>query len=328
MTTASSNPKAEYIPQSNYNIPQQFYEDRNHFSKGYLVEGDCLKVMPEIPDSSIDMILCDLPYGTTQNKWDSVIPLEELWRQYRRIIKPDGAVALTSHGMFTNQLITSNPEWFKYRMIWVKSKATGFLNAKVQPLRKHEDVCLFYGKQPNYTPPMWYSTPYDRGFRKDQHSGSYGNYSPAYIKSEDGARYPTDVFYCRTAETEPLGSLHPTQKPVNLGRYLIRMYSKPGDIILDNACGTGSFLVAAAIENRKFVGIEKNEDVLLFKEAKLDCVSVAMERLNAITHIDSKTSFQEVTIDLTQIMDLDKALEGSIEHPENDGETDSQNMLF
>ena len=119
-----------------------------------VILGDCLEVMKKIEDKSIDMILCDLPYGTTQNKWDSVIPLDKLWEEYKRILKPNGVVALTSHGIFTAKLILSNERWFKYKIVWEKSKATNFLNAKKQPLRKHEDICIFYNKQPKYNPQM------------------------------------------------------------------------------------------------------------------------------------------------------------------------------
>lgn len=139
-----------------------------------VILGDCLDVMEKMPDGCIDMILCDLPYGTTQNKWDSVIPLEELWKQYKRILKPNGVVVLTSVGMFTAQLMLSQPKMFKYRWIWQKSKATNFLNAKKQPLRKFEDVCVFYKKQPTYNPQMLEGKPYDKGVRKNQLSGSYG----------------------------------------------------------------------------------------------------------------------------------------------------------
>ena len=122
--------------------------------KVQLYKGDCLELMKDIPDKSIDMILCDLPYGTTQNKWDSVIPFDDLWREYKRIIKDNGVIVLTSQGIFTAKLILSNEKWFKYKWVWEKSKATNFLNAKKQPLRKHEDICVFYNKQPKYNPQM------------------------------------------------------------------------------------------------------------------------------------------------------------------------------
>jgi site-specific DNA-methyltransferase (adenine-specific) len=248
-----------------------------------LIEGDCLEVMSRFRDASVDLILCDLPYGTTQNPWDSVIPLDLLWEQYKRILKPNGAVVLTSQGLFTAKLILSNPDEFKYKLVWMKSKSTNFLNAKKQPLRRHEDVCVFYKRQPTYNPQMQPGEPYDKGIRKNQLSGSYGDFSPVHVKS-DGERYPTDVVYFKTAESE--GKVqHPTQKPVSLGRYLIRTYSKPGDVILDNAFGSGSFLVAAALENRHYIGIELNKDSLAFKKQESDWMQVASLRLAAVNSI-------------------------------------------
>ena len=244
-----------------------------------IIEGDCLCEMRKIPNHSIDMILCDLPYGTTQNKWDSVIDLDSLWEEYRRIIKPNGAIVLTSQGVFTAKLILSNEKMFKYKMVWEKSKATNFLNAKKQPLRKHEDICVFYKKQPTYNPQMRNGTPYDKGIRKDQLSGSYGLFDPIHVKST-GKRYPTDIIYFKTAESEVERTVwHPTQKPVDLGRYLIRTFTNEGDIVLDNAFGSGSFLLAAHLENRKYMGIEKNQESLLFKEERIDIIDVCRSRL-------------------------------------------------
>ena len=259
-----------------------------------VVQGDCLEVMQHIPDGSIDMILCDLPYGTTQNKWDSVIPLNKLWEQYERIIKNNGAIVLTAQGLFTAKLILSNEKLFKYKIVWIKSKPTNFLNAKKQPLRKHEDICIFYKKQPTYNPQMTEGLPYDKGIRKDQFSGSYGDFKPRHVKS-NGERYPNDIiemdlnkwdydnFYFRTKEKEVQMDciteaiyfktaesegkvMHPTQKPVRLGRWLVRTFTNPGDLVLDNTCGSGSFLVAAALENRQYIGIEKNKYVSLPKQ--------------------------------------------------------------
>ncbi|HQF10935.1 MAG TPA: site-specific DNA-methyltransferase [Paludibacteraceae bacterium] len=253
-----------------------------------VVQGDCLDVMQQFPNKSINMILCDLPYGTTQNKWDSVIDLGKLWQQYERIIKDNGCIALTAQGLFTAKLILSNERLFKYKIVWVKSKSTNFLNAKIQPLRKHEDICIFYKKQPTYNPQMTNGEPYDKGYRKDQYTGSYGDFKSRHVKS-NGQRYPQDVIfyeeqvvndiiYIKTAESEgPV--LHPTQKPIELGRYLIRTYTNPGDIVLDNAAGCGSFLLSAILEGRKFIGIEKNEDVLLHKVQPIDYIKVCTARI-------------------------------------------------
>ena len=159
-----------------------------------IIEGDCLEVMKGIPGESIDMILCDLPYGTTQNKWDSIINLDLLFTEYTRIIKPHGVIVLTSSGLFTAKLMLHAPEIYKYKLVWVKSKATNFLNAKKQPLRKYEDICVFYKAQPTYNPQMSEGEAYDKGVRKDQLTGSYGDFSPKHVKS-DGSRYPTDIVW-------------------------------------------------------------------------------------------------------------------------------------
>ncbi len=248
----------------------------SHF-ENKVIEGDCLEVMKDIPSKSIDMILCDLPYGTTQNQWDSVIPLDLLWKLYERIIKDKGVIILTGQGLFTANLMISNPKLFKYKITWVKSKPTNFLNAKKQPLRKHEDVLVFYKSQPFYNPQMSNGEPYNKGFRKDQLTGSYGDFKTVEVKS-NGERYPTDVIYFKTAESE--GEVyHPTQKPVGLGRYLIRTFTKENDVVLDNTCGSGSFLVSAVLEGRKFIGIEKNQEVYLFKSEKINYIEVCEKRI-------------------------------------------------
>ena len=246
-----------------------------------VIEGDCLEVMKRFPSKSIDMILCDLHYGITQNHWDSLIPLDRLWTLYERIIKDNGAIVLTGQGLFTAALMLSKPKLFKYKITWIKSKPTNFLNAKKQPLRKHEDVCVFYKNQPTYNPQMTYGEPYNKGFRKDQLTGSYGDFKTVEVKS-NGERYPTDVVYFKTAESE--GKIyHPTQKPVELGRYLIRTFTQPNAVVLDNACGSGSFLVAAALEGRRYIGIEKNENVYLHKKHQMDYIEICKERLKVAT---------------------------------------------
>ena len=228
----------------------------------------------------MDLILCDLPYGTTRNRWDSVIDLEALWREYRRVLAPGGAVVLTGQGLFTARLIASNEAWFRYKIVWVKSKPTNFLNARVQPLRKHEDICVFYPRHCTYNPQMTLGLPYDKGIRKNQHSGSYGEFQPAHIQS-NGSRFPCDVVYFKTAESEPERAVwHPTQKPVELGRYLVRTFSNPGDLVLDNAFGSGSFLVAAHLEGRRFCGIEKNREVHRFKKHRIDYLAIAHSRVS------------------------------------------------
>jgi site-specific DNA-methyltransferase (adenine-specific) len=182
-------------------------------------------------------------------------------------------------------LIISNEKLFKYKIVWIKSKSTNFLNAKIQPLRKHEDICVFYKKQPTYNPQKTNGGAYDKGIRKDQYTGSYGDFKPRHVKS-NGERYPNDVIcydeqliddfvYVKTAESEgPV--LHPTQKPIELGRYLIKTYTNPGDVVLDNACGSGSFLLSAILESRQFIG---NEDVLLHKVKPVDYIKICTDRI-------------------------------------------------
>ena len=234
-----------------------------------LLQGDCLELMQDIPTGSVDMILCDLPYGTTKNKWDSIIDLDKLWKEYKRIIKDNGAIVLTSQGIFTARLILSQEDLFKYKIVWIKSKSTNFLNAKKQPLRKHEDVCVFYKKQPIYNPQMAEGESYDKGIRKDQFTGSYGDFKPKHVKS-DGMRYPNDVvfydeetyddcIYIKTAESE--GKVyHPTQKPIALLEYLIKTYTNENDLVLDNCMGSGSTGVACRNTNRNFIGIELDKN--------------------------------------------------------------------
>jgi len=260
-------------------------------------EEDCLDLMTYLPDSCVDMVLCDLPYGTTQNKWDSVIPLDKLWERYNRIVKKDGAIVLTSQGIFTAKLILSNEKYFKYKIVWEKSKPTNFLNAKKQPLRKHEDICIFYRYQPTFNPQMSIGKSYTKGIRKDQYTGSYGNFRPVLVESKDGLRYPNDIVYFKTPESELEGIVwHPTQKPVELGRYLIRTYSNPGNVILDNTSGSGSFLVSALLEHRNFIGIEKNQDARLFKEETIDLIKITKKRLYTAFFSDDKLAFSKYIV--------------------------------
>ncbi len=245
--------------------------------EGALFEGDCLDIMRRFPDSSVDMVLCDLPYGTTRSKWDSVIDLDALWKQYRRIVKPAGAIVLTSAGLFTCQLGMSAPDLFKYKWVWEKSTATNFLNAKKQPLRKHEDVCVFYRSPPVYHPQWGEGEPYFRRNYNHSSPACYGSFMRVSKESE-GSRYPTDIIKFTNAKNE--GEVfHPNQKPVALGRYLVRTYTDPGALVLDNAFGSGSFLVSAAMEDRAFCGIELNQWAEGFKGVGTDYIAVAEKRL-------------------------------------------------
>ena len=218
--------------------------------------GDCLELMQQIPDSSIDMLLCDLPYGTTQCKWDTPLPLGELWAQYNRVCKKNAAMIFTSAQPFTSALIMSNPKYFKYTWVWEKSKATGYLNAKKMPMRAHEDVCVFYRKPPTYNPQMTQGEPYNKG-KAHRPTAVYGSQVETLVKNDSGLRYPRTVQYFKTAESEGKKSvIHPTQKPVALFEYLIRTYSDPGEVVLDSCIGSGTTAIAALKANRKFIGFE------------------------------------------------------------------------
>ena len=215
---------------------------------------DCLEAMPELPDKSIDMILCDLPYGTTACKWDTIIPFEPLWKEYKRIIKDNGAIVLTASQPFTSALVMSNPDMFKYEWIWEKSKATGFLDCNKRPMKAHENILVFSNGQTTYNAQKEKGEPYYRG-KIDYQPPHYGKQKPKIVESKDGSRFPRSVLYYKTAESEGK-SQHPTQKPVALFEYLIKTYTSVGDTILDNCIGSGTTAVAAINTGRNFIGIE------------------------------------------------------------------------
>jgi len=227
--------------------------------------GDCLEVMKTIPNGSIDMILCDLPYGTTKNKWDIIIPFDKLWSQYKRIIKQNGAIVLSASQPFTSELILSNKKMFRYDMTWEKSTATGFMNAKKMPLRAHEDILVFYKKLPTYNPVKTKAkTSSLRGHQKDRFSENYGKQIVSSYGSDDNfSRYPRSVFQIKkdTGFSSPLNNtrLHPTQKPVDLMEYLIKTYTNEGETILDNCAGSGTTGIACINTNRNYILIEKEQ---------------------------------------------------------------------
>jgi len=230
-----------------------------------LFQGDCLDIMPLIPDKSVQLILADLPYGTTGCKWDSIIPFEPLWEQYERIIRDDGAIVLFGSQPFSSALIMSNPKLFKYEWIWEKSKTSNYVHCKYQPLKAHENILVF-SKYPSaqnsakknmvYNPQFTQAEPYNKG--KVSNSNNVltgGRKERVEVKSLDGKRYPRSVQYFRTAECE--NQIHPTQKPIELLKYMVATYSDTGEMVLDNVMGSGTCPLAAKELNRSFIGIEK-----------------------------------------------------------------------
>ena len=223
-----------------------------------LLNGNCLELMKDIPDKSIDFILADLPYGTTQAKFDILIPLEPLWEQYNRIIKDNGCIALFGAEPFSSILRCSNLPMFKYDWIWDKIKGTGFLNAKKQPMRNHEVISVFYKKQCTYNPQKTSGHENKKTFRKGSMQGEVYGEAKKDNPYESTERYPRSIQVVST-DTQK-SSLHPTQKPVALLEYLIKTYTNEGEVVLDNCFGSGSTAVAAINTNRSFIGIEKDDN--------------------------------------------------------------------
>jgi len=220
-----------------------------------IYEGDCLEVMKIFPDKSIDLILTDLPYGVTaRNKWDVIIPFEPLWKQYKRIIKRNGAIVLTSSEPFTSLLVTSNLKMFRYDLIWEKPLATGFLNANRMPLRNHENILVFYSKLPIYNPQKTAGKPYKMIRRGDTSNYNSVNNLHQETNNETGERYPVS----NLKFSPDSAKLHPTQKPVALFEYLIKTYTNEGAIVLDNCCGSGTTGIACQNLNRNFILIDKD----------------------------------------------------------------------
>lgn len=219
--------------------------------------------MPRLPDESIDMILCDLPYGTTRNSWDSLLPIESLWQEYERLIKPEGAIVLTAQIPFTISLASSRLDLLRYEWIWQKESGSGFLNANRAPLKSHENILVFSKKQTKYNPVM------RDGFSK--YKTTQGNAGSNYGESEsvttisDGRRFPLDVIeFPRDRE-----KIHPTQKPVALFEYLIKTYTDKGDVVLDNCIGSGTTAIACLNTERKFIGFELNKDYFDMAETRV-----------------------------------------------------------
>lgn len=246
-----------------------------------IILGDCLEVMKRIPDKSIDMVLCDLPYGTTQNKWDSILCFDELWSSYKRIIKDNGTIVLFGQGLFSSKLMLSNEKMYKYSLVWEKDRPSGFLNAKIMPLRSHEDILIFYKKKPIYNPQFWEGEPLHgmgKKFKTKKHqNNNYGNFesanNPSSKREGDTKKYPRSVLKFK----RPHPPIHPTQKPVELMEWLINAYTNESEVVLDNCIGSGTTAIAAVNTNRNFIGIEKDEGYY----------NVALERINkALNKVD------------------------------------------
>lgn len=234
-----------------------------------LYKGDCLEIMGTLPDNSIDLILCDLPYGTTACAWDAVIPFEPLWKHYKRLIKDNGAIVLFSAQPFTSALIMSNTDMFKYTWTWVKDKGANFGVAKYRPINLTEEICVFGKGTTNYYPQK-----YDAGYKKNKGGknstikGVYGQNGFKWSYDDSEMQFPKNVLCYPTPKhnDEMNGSLHPTQKPVEIMKYLIATYTKQGEMVMDNTMGSGTTGVACAKLQREFIGIEMNDEY--FEDAK------------------------------------------------------------
>lgn len=229
--------------------------------------------MRELPDKSIDMILCDLPYGITKNKWDRSISFEKLWEAYKRIIKSRGVIALFGQGKFYLNLVSGNRQWFRYDLIWGKGHPTGFLNARRMPLRRHEQIAIFYEHLPKYRPQYTQGKPplHSCGTAYYQKEATNRNYGKFCRKNDDRAgsteRFPTSIL---KFAKNPSNAMHPTEKPVELLEYLIRMYTDENDVVLDNCIGSGSTALACIGTNRKFIGYEITEEYYAIARERIE----------------------------------------------------------
>lgn len=238
----------------------------------YVKCGDCLSLMKELPDGQIDMILSDLPYGMTRNRWDSQIPLDNLWNEYWRVLKPTGIIALTASQPFTSTLVSSQLKYFKHEWIWIKNRGSNFANTVREPMKEHESVLIFSRGKWTYNKQMQPRTgggasrvKYD--FNKVTDTQNYGKFTSA-PKNHGELRVPSSwqKFNCEVG-------LHPTQKPVSLLEYLIKTYTNPGEVILDSCMGSGSTCVAAINTERHYIGYELNEDYFLVAKERLSSLS-------------------------------------------------------
>jgi len=232
-----------------------------------LIKGDCLERMADIPDGSVDMVLCDLPYGTTQNKWDSVISLEPLWGEYLRICKPSAAIVLTAQTPFDKVLGCSNLRMLKYEWIWEKTRSTGHLNAKHSPMKNHENVLIFYSELPTYNPQDLVRKAIPTLRKGGDNGSNYGKSDKPTLQEFEN--YPRTVIKIGSEGK----TLHPTQKPVALMEYLIRTYTNEGQTILDNTMGSGTTGVACVNTDRCFIGIERDDEYFKIASNRIDAAA-------------------------------------------------------
>lgn len=224
-----------------------------------LYNDDCLNIMKDIQDRSVDMILCDLPYQRTQNKWDIIIPFDKLWEQYNRIITDNGCIALFADGIFMAELMMSNKKMWKYNLVWDKVLTSGFLNANKQPLRQHEEIVVFYKKPPIYNPQKTIGNPnHSKGKPKETVNNNYADFNFVDNKEKLGdMKHPTSIL--RFSKPHPSIMKHPTEKPVEVCKWLIKTYTNEDMVVLDNCMGSGTTGVACVNTNRNFIGIELDE---------------------------------------------------------------------
>lgn len=235
-----------------------------------IIFGDCLEILPFISDQSIDMILCDLPYGRTQNKWDIIIPFDKLWNSYKRIIKNNGVIALTATQPFASQLIMSNLEMFRYDLIWEKNKSTGFLNSKKMPLRNHECILIFYKNLPIYNPQKTTGHKPVNSFTKRTSDGNnYGKTKSGLKGGGQTDRYPKSIWSFPVVNNDSKDKFHSTQKPVKLFEALIKTYTNENMIVLDNCIGSGTTAVACKNCNRNFIGIEADLEIFEIAQKRI-----------------------------------------------------------
>lgn len=241
-----------------------------------LIRGDCLVKMTELQDNSVDMILVDPPYGITQCKWDTIIPLMPMWKELKKIVKPNGAMFFHASQPFTSKLIMSNPKMFKYCWVWEKTQATGHFNAKKRPMVAHEDICVFYQKQCVYNPQITKGhkpiNSYTKKAEVVNRTEVYGKVSKDIKGGGETTRFPRSVqlFPSDKQKNKLNGTIHSTQKPVALAEYLIKTYTNEGDMVLDFAMGSGTTGVAATNLNRNFIGIEINSDYFNIAKNRID----------------------------------------------------------